>query len=116
MIYREVIRNHKSTVVKSAKCVKLDMKSCVPFHKAVTCCVSCMAQPFPTLTTEPCGEDTAMMDITVESTVTPWVSRFVTVVIQPDGIVPEWKRVDNSPTTTSTSATAVLPDQILCKM
>ena len=111
------MRVERCPVIRSAKeCVKLDMKSCVPFHEAITCRVSCMAQPHPTLTTEPCGEYTAVVGVAVKSTMTPWVSRPVTVVVQPDGVVPEGKRVDDGPSATSPSATAVLPDQILCKV
>ena len=75
-----------------------------------------MAQPLITLMTEPCGEDTVMVEVAVESTVTPWVSRSITLIVLPDGVMPEWKRVDDGATTTSASATAVLPDQILCKL
>ena len=57
-----------------------------------------------------------MVEVAVESTVTPWVLRSITLIVSPDGVVPEWKRVDDGATTTSASATAVLPDQILCKL
>ena len=104
---------YKGSTCKSAL-GKLDMLSCVPFYETVTCCVSCMAQPLPTLTTVPRGGDTAMVDITVKGTVAPWTSWPITV--QPDGIVPEWKGVDDSPTTTSASATTIVPDQFLCEL
>ena len=55
-----------------------------------------------------------MVDITVESTVTPWTSR--TFTLQSDGVVPERKGVDDGPTTTSRSATAIVPNQILGKL
>ena len=75
-----------------------------------------MAQPLITLTTEPCGEDRAMVEVAVENTVTPWVLRSITLIVSHDGVVPEWKRVNDGATTTSVSVTAVLPDQILCKL
>ena len=89
------------------------MLSCVPFHETVYC-VSCMAQPLPTLTTEPCGGDTTVVEISVKGTVAPWTSRPITV--QPDGIVPERKGVDDGPTTTSAFATTVVPDQFFCEL
>ena len=92
---------------------KLDMLSCVPFHEAVTC-VFCMVQPLPTLTTEPCGGDTTVVEISVKGTVAPWTSRPIT--IQPDGIVPERKGVDDGPTMTSAFATTEVPDQFLCEL
>ena len=75
-----------------------------------------MAQPLITLTTEPCGEDMAMVEVAVESTMTLWVLRSTTLIVSPDWVMPEWKRVDGGATTTSASATAVLADQILSKL
>ena len=89
------------------------MQSCVPFQETIIS-ISCMAQPLVTLPAEPSGGDAAMVDISVYSTVTPWMPRPVT--LQPDGVVPEWKGADDGSTTTSTSATAVIPDQILCQL
>ena len=86
------------------------MQSCVPFQETIVS-ISCTAQPLVTLPTEPSGGDAAMMDVSVQSTVTPWMPRPVT--LQPDGV---WKGADDGSTTTSTSATTVIPDQILCQL
>ena len=55
-----------------------------------------------------------MVGVVVKSTMTLWVSRPVTVV-QPDGVVPEGKRVDYSPSATSpsTSPMNLLYDMML---
>ena len=104
------------TIVEIVRVVgddKLYMVSCVPFHKTVIG-VSRVAQPLSTLTTEPRGGDTAMVDITVEGAVAPWVSRPVTV--DPDGEVPKGKGMDDGTTTTSASATTVVANQFLCQL
>ena len=75
-----------------------------------------MAQPHLTLTTIPGREDTTMVDVMVKRTRTMWVSWSITVVIQPDGIVPKGKWVDDSPSTTSTATTAILPNKTLGKL
>ena len=102
-------KNKNRTVVRVSQQrmkVKLDMLSCVSLHETITC-ISCVAQPLPILTTEPHGGDAAMVDVTVKGTVALWMSR--TITVEADGEVPEWKGVDDSPTTTSTSTTAVFP-------
>jgi hypothetical protein len=83
------------------------MKSYVPIHRTV---VSCVAQPLPTLTTEPCGGETVVVEVTVMSKVAPWVPGPITV--QSDGVVLEWEGMDDGPTTTSTLVTAVSPDEL----
>ena len=89
---------------------KLDMVLCVPFHEAILW-VSRVAQPLPALTTEPCGGDAAMVDVTVKGTIASWTSWPITV--DPGGVVPERKGVDDGPTTTSASATTVVANQFL---
>ena len=49
-----------------------------------------------------------MVDVAVKSTRTALVSRPVIAVIQPDGIVAERERVDDSPSATSTATTAAV--------
>ena len=55
-----------------------------------------------------------MVDVTMKDTVAPWTSQPITV--KPDGVMLEWKGVNDSPATTSTSTTAVFPNQILRKL
>ena len=57
-----------------------------------------------------------MVKVMVSSTMTPWVSRSITLIVSPHGVVPEWKRLDNGATMTSALVTAVLTDEILCKL
>ena len=73
---------------------ELDMTSCVPFQKAVTACVTCMAQPLIALTTKPGGEDTTMVNIAMKSTMSTRMS-WPIVVSQSDRVMPEWKGADD---------------------
>ena len=90
------------------------MTSCVPFQKTVTACVTCMAQPLITLTTKPGGEHTTMVNIAMKSTMSTGMS-WPIVVCQSDRVMPEWKGADDRCSTTSASATTVLPNEILCQ-
>ena len=54
-----------------------------------------------------------MVDVMVKCTRTTWVSWSVTVIIQPDGMVPKGKQVDDSPSTTSKATTTILLNKIL---
>ena len=56
----------------------------MPLHNIITC-VSCIAQPLPTLLTEPFRGDRVMVDIMVESIITLWTFR--TITLQSDGVV-----------------------------
>ena len=82
----------------------------------VTGWVTIVAQPLPALTAIPGGEDTAMADVTVKCTRTLLVSGSIVAIVQSDGVVSEGKRMDDGPYMTSTTATTVLPNQILGKL
>ena len=91
----------------------LDMVLPVPFHKTVCCWITIVAQPHPTLSTEPSGFSSKLGG-RVECALSPLMPVRVLLVLLPDRKVTVWQGADDGTTTTSPTTTGVVSNQLLC--